>query len=619
MCGIAGVFGADFHSQVSDDLLWKMINIIIHRGPDAQQIWKSPGVGLAHARLSIIDLDERANQPMYDFKTKNVIIFNGEIYNYLELKNELKKYGYNFITESDTEVILKAYEHWGVECLNKFNGMWAFVLYDANKKSIFAARDRFGVKPFIYGWRDNGDLVFASEAKALTANFPEFLRPNMNFLLNFVEQDFFACYQQTFYQGLYNLLPGHYFVVSHGEKPKPIRYWNWVPELRTQIADDLSVVEEFGGILQDAIRLRFRSDVPVGSCLSGGLDSTSIVGIASNLFDKKMATFSCIYPDSPAFDESSYIKTVVTKFNTDAHYIIPSHGNYIQSVYDCIYEQDGPTGGPSLLSQRAVMSLAKPHVTVLLDGQGADEVLGGYHGYFYYSLLSNLKLPAKRWNLSSLLQYCNNLRLIQTRIGWRNMAPLLKVLTEVNKPPAFQSYKYDQTQMNYMEPYTDDHLNTLLLEHVFTNLTNLLHYEDRNSMKFSLETRLPFLDYRLVEFAFSLPHSYKIRGNDTKWLLRQIARTILPKKILERKDKMGFSTPGHLWFRQHDNLEFFAKYMDDKNHILQQLSAWTKNYFNKAWTQLNKNDTQVSAGEINALWRFFTANMWLEKLGNGVS
>ena len=614
MCGIAGIFCADLSSNVADNLLWRMINKIIHRGPDAQKVWSAPGIGLAHARLSIIDLDKRSDQPMVDSKTGNVIVFNGEIYNYIELKNELKKYGYIFTTQSDTEVILKAYEHWGIECLNKFNGMWAFVLYDTNKKRIFAARDRFGIKPFTYGLSENGDLIFASEAKAIIANFPEFSRPNMPFLNDFVERDFFACYQETFYSGLYNLLPGHYFVSGHGEKPDPKRYWNWTPKIRSNIPNDLDVIEEFGEILQDAIRLRFRSDVPIGSCLSGGLDSTTIVGLATKLFEKKISTFSCIYPDLPQFDESSYIKSAVTKFQTNAHYIVPTHSNYIQSIYDCIYEQDGPTGGPSLLSQRAVMSLAKQHVKVLLDGQGADEVLGGYHGYFHSSLLSNFKDSNVPWKISSFLKYRNNARQIKVRCG--KVAPFLQIWLQSRNSAAFQTHKLEQTQLHYMQPYPDDYLNTLLLEHVFTNLPNLLHYEDRNSMRFSLETRLPFLDYRLMEFAFSLPHFYKIRGKETKWLLHQISRMVLPKQILERQDKMGFTTPGHLWFQQEENLHFFAKYMVADNIIFKQASKWFQNYLEKAWDQLKKKNFQVPAGEVNSLWRFFTANMWLEKLMN---
>lgn len=613
MCGIAGIFFADANSKKDNNSLQKMINTIIHRGPDAQNVWSAPGIGLGHARLSIIDLDERSNQPMVDSETGNVIVFNGEIYNYIELQSELIKVGYRFTTQSDTEVILKAYEHWGVNCLNKFNGMWSFVLYDAKKKNIFAARDRFGIKPFIYGLRVNGDFIFASEAKAIVAIFSEFSQPNMSFLIDFVQHDFFACYQETFYQGLYNLLPGHYFIIQHGEKPEPKRYWNWIPEIRNNIPKDLTIIEEFGEILQDAIRLRFRSDVPVGSCLSGGLDSTTIVGIASKLFNKQVSTFSCIYPDLPEFDESNYIKAAVNKFKTQAYYIVPKHSDYIQSVYDCIYEQDGPTGGPSLLSQRAVMSLAKQHVTVLLDGQGADEVLGGYHGYFHYSLLSNLKSLNSGWKIKAFLKYWNQIRQIKSRSV--NVAPFLQIWLQARNPVTFISHKFEQTQVSYMNPYADDYLNTLLLEHVFTNLPNLLHYEDRNSMRFSLETRLPFLDYRLVEFAFSLPHSYKIRGKDTKWLLHQIARTILPKEILERKDKMGFTTPGHLWFQQNDNLHFFAKYMAKDNIIFRQISDWHKNYFERIWGQLNTKNFQVPAGEVNSLWRFFTANMWLEKLG----
>lgn len=617
MCGIAGIFATSQQTTIHDDALWAMAKKIIHRGPDAQDIWSAEGIGLAHTRLSIIDLDVRSNQPLMDPDTGNVIVFNGEIYNYIEIRQELISAGYHFRTQSDTEVILKAYDHWGVNCLNKFNGMWAFAIYSAKERKLFAARDRFGIKPFIYGINKAGDLVFASEAKAIVPLHSEFKAPNYPFLFDFVESDFFACYKETFYKGLFNLLPGHYFIIEHGEQPRQIRFWNWLPSQRDVIKSDKDIAEEFETILQDSIRLRFRSDVPVGACLSGGLDSPTVVGMATKIFSKQVKTFSCIYPDLPNFDESQYIKQIVTKFKTDPHYIVPTYDDLIATMYSSTYEQDGPTGGPSILSQRAVMSLASSKVKVLLDGQGADEAFGGYHGYYIYSLLARVRELRKSPNALKWLTYLLQTRQIKKRVG--SLPTNFKNLwLNANNPINFAAKKIEQTQLHHLAPDTEDHLNTILLEHVFTNLTNLLHYEDRNSMTFSIESRLPYLDYRLIEFAFALPHSYKIRGKLTKWLIYQTSKKLLPKTVLKRKDKMGFTTPGHHWLQQGDNLKYLSQYMHPNNEIFNNVSPYMQGFLQDGWNNLSQKnaDRQASAGEVNALWRYFTANMWLETMGS---
>ncbi len=615
MCGIAGIFLKDAIEAPSEILLSDMIHTIKHRGPDAQKVWTSNGVGLGHARLSIIDLHASSDQPMLDPETGNIIVFNGEIYNYIELRNDLQLLGHKFATQSDTEVILKAYVEWGVNCLNKFNGMWAFALYDQKEKTLFCARDRFGVKPFTYGITTKNELVFASEAKAITTHFPEFRQVNIEFLLNFVERDFFACYKETFYKKIFNLLPGHYFVIKNGELPQQHRYWSWTPEINPVKKRDAEIISEFKELLIDSIRLRFRSDVPVGACLSGGLDSGTVVGLASQLYDKRLHTFSCVFPNTPEFDESSYIDASVKKFNTIPSYSEPSHDNFIDSMYLSVFEQDGPTGGPSILSQRSVMELASKDVKVVLDGQGADEVLGGYHGYFHYSLMTHARAFGKKKSLSNLYRYVSNASKIKKRSGSK-VGSLSQFLDLTSTPPKFNTGNIKETQLGYFTEFEGDDLNSLLLEHVFTNLSNLLHYEDRNSMRFSIESRLPFLDYRLVELAFSLPHQYKVRGSTTKWLLHNVARDVLPHKVLHRKDKMGFTTPSHKWFLEGDNVKFFEQYFNDDNYIYKSISPYMREFLLSSFNSLSapQNHTPAAGGNFNALWRFFTANMWLESL-----
>ncbi len=611
MCAITGIFSLT-HTPF-EGLLSAMIQTLAHRGPDAQGIWIGKGVGLAHARLSIIDLDPSSNQPMHDPDSGNTIIFNGEIYNYIELREELISFGYTFRTKSDTEVILKSYSHWGVNCLNRFNGMWAIVIFDRKQNSLFASRDRVGVKPFVYGVTTHNDLVFASEAKAIAQHFPEFNQVNQQFLLDFIERDFFACYKETFYKNMFNLLPGHYFFVKPGEIPKQIRYWKWTPKLNTFPMSDADVQDKFNYLLTDSIKLRFRSDVPVGSCLSGGLDSGTIVGVASKLFEKRIHTFSCIYPSHPAFDESHYINASVREFNTISQFVEPKHDDFISLMKDSVYEQDGPTGGPSILSQRAVMELASKDVKVLLDGQGADELLGGYHSYFRYSLLSQARSIRDRKSVISLFNFLSNSSKIKKRFP-TSVPKLYQAMILTRSPVSFYTRNRENTQLGFFKEFENDDLNTLLLEHVFTNLTNLLHYEDRNSMRFSIESRLPFLDYRLIEFAFSLPSKYKIRGSTTKWLLHGLASTVLPKEVLNRKDKMGFTTPAHEWFLQNENMAYFKDYLSEQNPLYQALSPWMRDYLNNSFKILSehKYTSPSGPGDINALWRFFTANMWHE-------
>lgn len=590
-----------------------MIKTIVHRGPDAQAVTIHDGLGLAHARLSIIDPNPISNQPMQDNETGNLIVFNGEIYNYIEVREQLISRGHQFLTRGDTEVILKAYAEWGIDCLNYFNGMWAFALYDVRQKKLFLSRDRMGVKPLVFGVTQQKEFVFASEAKAIVEVFSEFKQVNRPFLNDFIEKGFFACYEETFFKNIYHVMPGHYLLLAHGEQPKQKRYWKWVPNTDTAKLSDQESVEQFKTILTDAIKLRFRSDVPVGACLSGGMDSGTIVGLSSRLFDNQMHTFSCVYPNSPAFDESAYIRASAEAFNTLPHYIEPKHDDLIALVKQSVYEQDGPTGGASVLSQRAVMQLAGQHVKVLLDGQGADEILGGYHPYFYNKLNVLLKIACMKPRPKHVLEYFMSAKAIKARTGIQ-AASLKAVLIGLKQArfmnAGFQTLVPETNQLSYMKPFKGDELNTLLLEHTFTNLTDLLHYEDRNSMAFSVESRLPFLDYRLIEYVFSLGHHYKIRGSTNKWLLYQVARDVLPQKVLHRKDKMGFSTPFYKWLTEGESMGYLEQLFSKQQVLYHGLTQQFQAYLYKQFQALKANES----ADFNAIWRLFSANIWLDAL-----
>lgn len=624
MCGIAGLWQTQASDSPSSEALWQMILTLKHRGPDAQDIWVGPGIGLAHARLSILDLNPRSNQPMHDPRTGNVITFNGEIYNYLEIREELTGLGYRFDTESDTEVILHAYTAWGVDCLSRFNGMWSFALWDKARDTLFCARDRFGIKPFCYAQTASGDWVFASEHKALWATYPELAQPFEPLLKTFVEDATpFSCFKESFYQGIYHLLPGHYMTWPRQQTqpmsvdfPQQTAFYriNQTPPQPEPTLD--SAQAKYEQLLNDSLKLRFRSDVPVGCCMSGGVDSPTLVGLSTQLFKTQLKTFSCIYPDFPAVDESSYIRQNIQAFKTDAYTTTPVFSNFVDTLQQCVWEQDGPTGGPSVLSQRAVMALAKPVVTVLIDGQGADETLGGYHGYFPMKLNALARDVIKRPSWQSVQRLRDGLKTLRERYAskmgtprpWKMMRQTLK-----GKGAKLGQWPF-QSALSQQKAFPWDDLNTVMLQQTRSTMIDLLHYEDRNSMAVSLESRLPYLDYRLVDFAFGLDHHYKMDLDVTKLLLRKAAEKVLPEAVLHRRDKMGFETPGQHWMRQPEMIPFMDTLLNEPSSAMTALvSSAHLNRVRTVWQAIKSGEARPFSDEC-IVWRFATTHCWLEQL-----
>ncbi|MBY0451020.1 MAG: asparagine synthase (glutamine-hydrolyzing) [Cyanobacteria bacterium] len=631
MCGIAGLFSAHSSDVLDPEPLWQMIRAIKNRGPDAQHVWVDQGVALAHARLSIIDLSSASDQPMHDSETGYTITFNGEIYNYLELRQELVQLGYHFSTQGDTEVILKAYQAWGADCLNRFNGMWAFALFDPRTDSLFCARDRFGIKPFIYHCNSPSDsFTFASETKALLAAFPEWRVPNQDYLHFFVETGQFAGSNQTFCAPIQSLLPGHFMRVKRGVVPVQERYFQWQPALadnphNTKLSLN-DAIEAYQSLLKDSIRLRFRSDVPVGICLSGGLDSTALSALAATMFNTgsnmPLQTFSCIYPDHPQSNEEEYIREMVARYDFNAHFTTVKPIELIPLIHQSLYEQDGPSGTPSILSQRAVMEAAHGNVTVVLSGQGSDEVLGGYHTYFDYALTSLMRQWRNNPSWQNLTHFFDAARNVHERTGQKTTrwSYAYQRFLAANRASAFQhqslSEPHGQSALNYLQPIAEQDLSTKLLEDLtYWVIPRLLHYEDRNSMAFSLESRLPFLDYRLVQFAFSLPDSYKIyfgrKIAETKYLLKKMAEPLLPHSILARRDKMGFNTPLQHWFQDKPTQEALNKYINGKDTWLQTLTPEKQAFIKKYWHRCRAGQSIPTRAELN-LWRFFNVCLWLD-------
>jgi asparagine synthase (glutamine-hydrolysing) len=609
MCGISGFIAP---GGVAGGVLRRMTDVIRHRGPDDEgfALWsndnvsnhnsqntmpeiyggedtphnmklpvldtqenKSATLGLGHRRLSILDLSARGHQPMRDSGGRYWIVYNGEIYNYIELREELVALGYNFVSQSDTEVILAAYQEWGADCLSRFNGMWAFALFDTQSQSLFLARDRFGVKPLYYWAAPDGALYFASEIKQFTAHPDWRARLNTQRVYDFLVWSALDHTQETLFEGVYHLRAGHYAVLDMTMAFPPdaaIAVVQWY-QLRGQCYQGSfeEAAAKFQDLLRQSVQLRLRSDVPVGSCLSGGLDSSSIVCLMNGLLAEQGAgalqkTFSAI-ADVARVDERKWIEAVITAGGIEAHYTQPRFEALFNDLERLTWHQDEPFGSTSIFAQWHVFKLAaEQNVRVMLDGQGADEQLAGYH-MFFGALLSSLVRRGRflaaitearaihRIHGHSYLWIAAQTGSALLPLWLKN--PLRKMLRRMEKAPAWLDIK--QLHAKAGEPHHGSARDVRSLCHAqmtATNLQMLLHWEDRDSMAHSIESRVPFLDYRLAEFVMGLPDHYKIKGGVTKRILRAGMSGIIPDVIRDRIDKIGFATPEEEWLRTHPDL-----------------------------------------------------------------
>jgi len=599
MFGIAGqyVFG---EGVANDILVSGMSESIAHRGPDDKGQYTHGPISIAHRRLSIIDLTDSASQPMKNEDETLYIVFNGEIYNYRELRDELISLGHVFSSSSDTEVILHSYEEWGYGCLERFNGMWAFALWDSKMQSLFCARDRFGIKPFYYA-EYNESIIFASEIKALLKCETVGKIPNEDALLTFLARGVADNTNKTMFDGVLQLCPAQYIIIDSRGIHEAVTYWDISlnPEIDEDPDDETSALA-LGEFLTDSVRLRLRSDVAVGTCLSGGIDSSSITGIINGIIrDEKTAsvgeiqkTFSACYHDE-CFDESRFIDMVIDDTGVDAKRIYPDPETLKNDLSDLIYFQDEPFGSLSIYAQYCVMRLASGHVKVVLDGQGADEQLAGYIGYLksYISGLFHDKhlLRAFRESLGFLFNHP----------GFVFSATKQLIVRRSRKKLISGGYP----DVNRYDGKLDEVLKN---EMISTNLPVLLHYEDRNSMAFSIESRVPFLDYRLVEYISSLPLDQKIRNGNTKFVLRNAMKEIIPAKIAKRKDKMGYVTPEALWMK-NELRELVLP-------VLESDRFKSRKYW-KAEEVLHIYRRYLSgkADYSPEIWRIFCTEMWLRK------
>jgi asparagine synthase (glutamine-hydrolysing) len=534
-------------------------------------------VALGHRRLAIIDVSDGGLQPMADPTSRWWLIFNGEIYNYLELRDELRQLGYSFRTETDSEVLLAGFIRWGEAVLDRLIGMFAFVVWDDAENRLFVARDRFGVKPLYYFASEQG-IAFASEIKQLRRLPGESGRMNLQRAYDFLASGMSDHTAETLYDSIWQLRPGECVTVdlAHGipSEALPIRRWYRVPAPGTIDISEREAGERFRALLAESVRIHLRSDVPLGSCLSGGLDSSSIVCLMAGLLDKegggaRVHSVSACYGEK-SVDEKPFIDAVVEHAGCIPAYVYPRPEDALALAERITWHQDEPYGSTSIFAQWSVFEEAKRlGIKVMLDGQGADEQLAGYHGsfsYYYASLVRELRLIALVRTLVERQRYHGLSVRQQLRMF---VMPLL--------PPSFARYlRAPRAQTTVMRNWLgseafngidrsrgafDVALDTNGLGPVkgigdlcvamtqASNLPMLLHWEDRNSMAHGIEARVPFLDHRLVEFSIGLGSEHKIVGGDTKRVLRRGMDGILPKMVMNRRDKLGFSTPETEWFR----------------------------------------------------------------------
>lgn len=557
MCGIAGYIRRD-SAPADNATITRMTSAVSHRGPDADGIYLSGVVAFGHRRLSILDLSESGRQPMESRSGDLAITYNGEVYNYIELRDELSSFGFEFQTATDTEVILAAYEKWGTGCVERFNGMWSFAILDKRNNLVFCSRDRFGVKPFYY--IDRPDVfAFGSEIRQLLGFMHE-VRANRDTLQTFLVTGLADAGDDCFFEGVRRLSGGHsltYDLATHRVEVK--KYYELRHDKSVAALSESEALDRFSKLLNSAVELRLRSDVKVGTCLSGGLDSSTVADAGSRIYrlesDSKFSAITAVSED-PSNDESNFAQQVVDCADLQWFPVKPDYSDFRSALSAVVRAQEEPFGSPSIVMQYFVMKTARDNgITVLLDGQGGDETLLGYEKYYVAHIASVARKAGPLAALSELKRVsANNSKMNALNIGKYLIAGSFAGLR----------YNYYKRVHNYIRTHQGipvklrelaaaswDDFRLQRLDITSTNLPILLRYEDKNSMAHGIEARLPFLDYRLVEFCLSLPVDFKIRDGWTKWILRKFISGKLPDAITWRKYKFGFEAPDNIWLRAH--------------------------------------------------------------------
>jgi len=597
MCGIAGIlsFETDTATDASVRSVRNMVELMKHRGPDDEGFYQDDRMVLGHCRLSIIDLSSAGRQPMCNENRSLWLTYNGEIYNHRELRNELEREGHSFKSHTDSEVILHAYEQWGESCLSRFNGMWAFGLWDSVNRRLFCSRDRFGIKPFYYVL-EKQRFIFASEIKAILSAVDR--KPDLNdsTCYRFLSRGRTELGSGTFYRGIERLMPAHWMRLG---VPGPCDQQSgsyWDVQCRAGYAskpekeESANRTEAFYSLFEDSVNLRLQSDVPVGSCLSGGLDSSSIVCAVSRILGRmpsdyrsigdRLKTFSACF-SYPWCDERAFSVPVAEYCQAESHQIFPSGDRILESLSTMLRFHDEPFPSTNVFSQWNVMQLASSRgIKVLLDGQGGDELLGGYLPYvshFLLDLLRNKRYARCLGELFSL--FPSGLSLLFGSVFHAVRQGFASDRTAASSFLSFdpQPWRDIPARRKFRS------VREMLKEHLTeSSVPDLLRYEDRNAMAHSIESRLPFLDYRLVEQVFSLPVDDLYRFGWTKRILRQAMKGKMPDRVRQRRSKLGFATPESIWLNENRNAvkKLFVRSENElgdrflnRKHILKHLNS----------------------------------------------
>jgi asparagine synthase (glutamine-hydrolysing) len=620
MCGIAGIIGT---STANPAAVRAMTDIMAHRGPDGEGIWKSPSgrACLGHRRLAIIDLHEQAAQPMTSADDRQVLTYNGEIYNYRELRQELEQNGRVFVTESDTEVILHAYAVWGESCLDRLNGMFAFALFDTVEKTLFCARDRFGEKPFLFVAR-SGFFAFASEYKALLTLDGVGSEIDDQKLMQFFTTPANALDQsrETVFRDVLQLLPGEKLILNTDSLGYEVSsYWTPSDNVGSRRESDDDVAAEFFGLLEDSVKIRLRSDVPVGSCLSGGMDSSAITCIARRLVgpDARYDSFTGRFPGA-ASDEGQWANIVSQAAGTAAFEVSPTAARFVDELDDFLWLNELPVDSASQYAQWCVFRLAKDeNVTVLLDGQGADEILGGYEQYFANYLLSGKTIGANTKQEEQQIRDRYPLALSGADQVWKRKLPrsLSRLAAHTLKRGTNPAFGMRREWANELkdDDAVQTKLHTVLRGDTFSGfLTTLLRYGDRNSMAHSREVRLPFCDHRLTEFVWSLPAQQLMGGAQTKKLLREATKGVLPDSIRMRWKKQGFLPPLTDWL-EGDLMPLLEETLQSGS--FQSGPHWLPEWWEKALTRFRNGEKPLAS----PLWKVMMSELWRDRFLGRIS
>lgn len=633
MCGIVGFYSYRGNISLSKEMLNTMTNSMSHRGPDDsgcvlfEKAKKIPSAfknitdstkisegfaGLGHRRLSIIDLSKRGHQPMSAEGGLVWMVYNGEVYNYIELREELEAKGYDFNSTTDSEVVLKSYLEWGTDCFERFNGMWAIGIYDLRTDIVILSRDRFGKKPLYY-YKNSDFLLFASEIKAILIH--PLVRKEMNLkkVVDYAGRHYryVDCDNESFFKDIFHVPKSSYMVFRKTGEEVVRRYWELKEApLLGDTKSEGEIVERFGWLLKDAVSIRLRSDVPVGCMLSGGLDSGSITCIAASQ-NNDFITFSGI-TGKGYYDESEYINEILRHTGVKSRYIYPGADALFPTLKEMLGFHDEPVCTVTWYSNYIITKqIPQYHVPVVLTGHGGDELLAGYWDHYHYnfsdmringrddseefnSWLHNHKRPADEYKREK--EYIEKLH-ANNSIEVDKYSQYLSALS-----PDILSYT---ACSNFFSPFKGDLTRRLYLELFYETVPPSLRAEDRNMMAFSIENRLPFLDYRLAEFSFRLDNKYKIRNGLGKWLLREAMKGVMPDKVRLRTDKTGFNAPFDEWIRNENR-----KQLED--------IIYSKNFMNTEIYSIDKvkelfDEHLIGRNHYMFFWQYINLNLWYEQ------